>query len=177
MAQLKDILETERLRADMAQCLRINLFKEGTFYRAYEWSAWLCVRYVHEFKTTRRLMKNTDESMVFIGFPVTSLQKFFGDDVAVNDDGSVSVSLRSDVFGEGSSADTLAVEFSNWKQSVPLTENSKKRLDEERNPATAGPQRLTDIMHDILSYPIESRTPMESMSFLSELKTRLSKII
>lgn len=99
MAQLKDILETERLRADMAQCLRINLFKEGTFYRAYEWSAWLCVRYVQEFKTTRRLMKNTDEL------------------------------------------------------------------------------RLTDIMHDILSYPIESRTPMESMSFLSELKTRLSKII
>ncbi len=53
MAQLKDILDTERLRADMAQCLRINLFKEGTFYRAYEWSAWLCVRCVQEFKTAR----------------------------------------------------------------------------------------------------------------------------
>ena len=39
MAQLKDILETEKLRTDMAQCLRVNLFKEGAFYRAYEWSA------------------------------------------------------------------------------------------------------------------------------------------
>ena len=177
MAQLKDILETEKLRTDLAQCSRINLFKEGTFYRAYEWSAWLCVRYVQEFKTTRRLMKNSDESMVFIGFPVTSLQKFFGDGVAVTDDGSVAAVLREDVFGAGATSETLLAEFSNWKQSVPLTDNSKKRLDEERNPATAGPQRITDIMHDILSYPIESRTPMESMSFLSELKTRLSKII
>lgn len=174
---LKEILENEGMRPGNGDAASVFLHKEGAFYRAYEWSAWLCVRYVQEFKTTRRLMKNSDESMVFIGFPVTSLYKFFGDGVVVNDDGSVAVSLRDDVFGEGSSAETLAVEFSNWKQSVPLTDNSKKRLDEERNPATAGPQRITDIMHDILSYPIESRTPMESMSFLSELKTRLSKII
>ncbi len=73
MAQLKDILETEKLRTDMAQCLRVNLFKEGAFYRAYEWSAWLCVRYVQEFKPTRRLMKNSDESMVFVGFPLSFL--------------------------------------------------------------------------------------------------------
>ena len=66
MAQLKDILETERLRADMAQCLRINLFKEGTFYRAYEWSAWLCVRYIKQFKPTHRLIKDSDDSIVFL---------------------------------------------------------------------------------------------------------------
>ena len=48
MAQLKEILETERNRN--GDLTAIHLFAEGMFYRAYEWSAWLCVRYVNEFK-------------------------------------------------------------------------------------------------------------------------------
>ena len=35
----------------------IHLFQEGSFYRAYEWSAWLMYRYFHEFKVTHRRMK------------------------------------------------------------------------------------------------------------------------
>ena len=63
MAQLKDILETEKLRADMAQCSRINLFKEGTFYRAYEWSAWLFTRYVLAYPIEQ---KSPMETMSFM---------------------------------------------------------------------------------------------------------------
>lgn len=76
MAKIKDVLEIESQRASLEQCRFVNLFQEGTFYRAYEWSAWLCVRYVQEFKTTKRLFKNEDTSLVFVGFPITSLQKF-----------------------------------------------------------------------------------------------------
>lgn len=76
MAKIKDVLEIESHRESIEQCRVINLFQEGTFYRAYEWSAWLCVRYVQEFKTTKRLFKNEDTSLVFVGFPITSLQKF-----------------------------------------------------------------------------------------------------
>lgn len=177
MAQLKEILELERQRAGIEQCAAIHLFQEGTFYRAYEWSAWLCVRYVQEFKVTHRLLKNSDESMVFIGFPVSSLQKFFGDGLQVNDDKSVTATLDIGIFGEDVSVETLNRDYGNWKKSVPLTENSKKRLEEERNPETAKPQRMTDIFHEILAYPIESKSPMESMVFLAELKSKLSKII
>ena len=41
MAQLKEILEKEKERASLEQCAAVHLFREGTFYRAYEWSAWL----------------------------------------------------------------------------------------------------------------------------------------
>ena len=40
MSQLKEILEKEKDRSSLEQCTAINLFREGTFYRAYEWSAW-----------------------------------------------------------------------------------------------------------------------------------------
>ena len=46
MAQLKEIFERESQRGTAESCTVIHLFQEGTFYRAHEWSAWLCVRYM-----------------------------------------------------------------------------------------------------------------------------------
>ena len=47
-------------RSTVEQCRMIRLYAEGTFYRAYEWSAWLCVRYIQDFKATKRKFKNED---------------------------------------------------------------------------------------------------------------------
>lgn len=57
MSQLKEILEKEKERGSLEQCAVIHLFREGTFYRAYEWSAWLCLRYFTELKVTHRMLK------------------------------------------------------------------------------------------------------------------------
>lgn len=72
MSQLKEILSTEQERGSLEQCAVIHLFREGTFYRAYEWSAWLCQRYFIELKVTHRLLKG-GEDIIFVGFPLTSL--------------------------------------------------------------------------------------------------------
>ena len=53
--QLKEILSIEENRTEDSRGV-IHLFQEGTFYRAYEWSAWLCHRYVHQFKVTHKLL-------------------------------------------------------------------------------------------------------------------------
>lgn len=49
MAKLGDILEKEKNRSETGMLRTIYLYQEGTFYRAYEWSAWLCVRYINQF--------------------------------------------------------------------------------------------------------------------------------
>ena len=67
MSQLKEILSIEQERSSLEQCAVIHLFREGTFYRAYEWSAWLCQRYFTELKVTHRLLKG-GEDIVFVGF-------------------------------------------------------------------------------------------------------------
>lgn len=72
MSQLKEILEREKDRSSLEQCGKIHLFREGTFYRAYEWSAWLCLRYYTELKVTHRLLKG-GEDIVFVGFPLRAL--------------------------------------------------------------------------------------------------------
>ncbi|MCQ2288334.1 MAG: hypothetical protein MJZ74_04485 [Muribaculaceae bacterium] len=73
MAKLKEILEIETQRVD--DQTTIHLFQEGSFYRAYEMSAWLFTKFVSDFKVTRRMLKDKESSFVFIGFPVTSLEQ------------------------------------------------------------------------------------------------------
>lgn len=179
MAKIKDILEIESQRASLEQCRFVNLFQEGTFYRAYEWSAWLCVRYIQQFKTTKRLFKNEDTSLVFVGFPITSLQKFIpeGAETSYGEDKSARIMLPEGVF-QGEELEKLHEDYDNWKQSVPFTETSKKEIDAENGQNRAmKPARLTDILHEVLAYPIEQKSPLECMVFLAEIKKEIAEII
>lgn len=179
MAQIKEILQIEKERANMEQWMVIHLFREGTFYRAYEWSAWLCLRYFTELKVTHRLLKN-GEDIVFVGFPVTSIERYTPEGAVVSpcDDNNTDLLLSVEAFPFGADGEELHSDFENWKQSQPLTEASKKRKDEirvatERN---AHP-RLSDVMFSILAYPIEQHSPMECMMFLSDMKKQISEIL
>ena len=61
MADIKEIIEQDRLRENKRQFLTVHLYQDGTFYRAYDWSAWLCVNYINpNMKVTRRKTKTTD---------------------------------------------------------------------------------------------------------------------
>ena len=85
MATIKEILEFEVTREGDDMHRSIHLFQEGSFYRAYEWSAWLVCRYIHEFKVTHRRLKGIEQSVILIGFPLTSLSKWFGDNIERHD--------------------------------------------------------------------------------------------
>lgn len=133
MPHLKEILEKERLRDTEERFVEIHLFREGTFYRAYEWSAWLCVRYFTEMKVTHRVLKG-GEDVVFVGFPLTSLERYTpkGAEVRVDGDECVGIVLPREVFRDGVDAESLQEDFGNWKQSQPLTEASKKAVAAEK---------------------------------------------
>lgn len=63
----------------------VHLYQEGSFYRAYEWSAWLCHRFINQFKVTHRHFKNIEQSVLFVGFLVTSLPKYVAEGAVVYD--------------------------------------------------------------------------------------------
>ena len=179
MSQLKEILQKESERDTLEQCAVIHLFREGTFYRAYEWSAWLSQRFFTELKVTHRLLKGGDD-IVFVGFPLTSLDRYTPQGAAVSPTGenSIDIILPADVFPAAIERETLTEDFANWKQSQPLTEASKKKVEEERVVAERNAHpRLTDVMLRILAFPIEQRSPMECMVFLADMKKQISEII
>ena len=159
----------------------IYLFPEGTFYRAYEWSAWLCCRFINPFKATRRELKgDVDDTVVFIGFPITSLNKFIPEDaqVLVNEDKSVAITLFLDVLNGKEDGVNLRDAFCQWKAAVPLMSSRRSTVKEDlKNVSDQHPRRMSEIMLRILSFPIEQKTPMECMNFIAEIKQSITKLI
>ena len=180
MAQLIEILKIERERTDDSRGV-VHLFQEGSFYRAYEWSAWLCSRYNNSFKVTNKNFRNIEGSVCFIGFPVTSLEKYTPDgaDVESVEDKYVRMYLPLSLVPDDFTIDMMATDYDAWKSSLPVAEQKKK---EEKH---TGPNEdlfvhparkqlgMTEIMRNILTFPIENRTPMQCAAFLAEIKEQL----
>ena len=76
MSVTKELIEHERQQVQAGHACDVHLHKEGTFLRAYDWSAWLCCRLFHDFKVNKRLFKGIDAPVAYIGFPETSLEKW-----------------------------------------------------------------------------------------------------
>ena len=158
MSQLKEIWVIEQERSTLELCAVVHLFREGTFYRAYEWSAWLCVRYFTELKVTHRLLKG-GEDIIFVGFPLTSLDRYTPQGAVISSPGDkgVEMTLPTDVFALDADCESLQKGFEDWKQCQPLTDASKKKMEVEKIRAERNAHpRLTDVMLRILAYPMVS---------------------
>ena len=67
----------EKLKIDEEQTpQKMIFFLEGTFYHAYERSAYLATRYLPKLKVACRYKKVVDANIATVGFPVSSLPKF-----------------------------------------------------------------------------------------------------
>ena len=75
MSVTKELVEQERQLVQTGHHGDLHLHREGTFLRAYEWSAWLACHLLHDFKVSKRAFKGIDQPVAYIGFPETSLTK------------------------------------------------------------------------------------------------------
>ena len=125
MATIKEAIEIEQQRESAGE---IHLFREGTFWRAYEVSAWLCVRCLHEFKATKRQMKDVAQPVVFVGFPASSFDKWVPDNLErqVVDDKHVMVKVNAERLPSADPSE-LADLFGIWKDNVELSPASKPK--------------------------------------------------
>ena len=86
---------------------QVYLYPEGTFYKAYQKSAWLLCTKVHPFKVSARSLKGLDGPLLSVGFPMTSLDKFSaGLEVA---DNLMGIGCKSLIFRE-------LIDFSDYKE-------------------------------------------------------------
>ncbi len=176
------IQENQRTTADR---MELHLWKEGTFLRAYDWSAWLCCRYLHEFKVNKRVFKGINEAVAYIGFPETSLAKWLPEGAEQRVEGEKHLVVRLPDVMVADELDAMQGAYAEWKEAIPLTEANpemRKRGDgkdfglgddsPQNSPAT-----LTSIMQRILAWPIESKSPLESMAFLADVKHQIAGLI
>ncbi len=76
MSVTKELIEQEAQLLANGERAVLHLHREGSFLRAYEWSAFLSCRFLHQFKVNKRVFKGIDQPVAYIGFPETSLDKW-----------------------------------------------------------------------------------------------------
>ncbi|MCQ2605321.1 MAG: hypothetical protein MJ204_02115 [Bacteroidales bacterium] len=183
MAQLNEIMDKEQQR-DVSQYAVAVLYREGSFLRAYEWSAWLFLKFYGDLKVTNRLIKSLGKPMAFVGFPLSSIEKFTpqGASIIPETDGSVKMVMPLEI----NDAELFKSEFEAWQQSLPLEEKTvktKQSVNERdaQTPAASGVSQkrvgVFSIIQKIASYPIESKNPTENLQFITELKLLVNELL
>ena len=188
MAKISEILEVEKQREDAAAWNVIHLFKEGGFYRAYEWSAWLMVSVAYSdevrkentdrkpLSVSRKKTRSGDGDFAFVGFPLKSMEKFipYHTGFVPVSDSQIDVTVELPPMDMEMSYGNLKEAFEAWKESLPVSEDKPKRDGAD---TARSPRSLTGIMQQVLSYPLESKTPLENIAFIGELKRELAALV
>ena len=123
--------------------------------------------------------------MAYIVFPETSLMKWLPEDVEQRVEGEKHLVVQLPDVMVSDPLDVLQTAYDEWKEIIPLTEaqpglrkrGGGKGMGAEDDDSTDTPATLTSIMQRILAYPIESKSPLESMIFLADIKQRLAAMI
>lgn len=160
MSNLQEILETESENTD-----KIHFYREGVFYKAYERSAYVFVTRIKPFMVKRLFVKCVNQEVVSIGFPTNSLHSYFAANKVQEKDNEAEVILDAAI---------VPADFEKWREGIDMTpakETIVKNKDTHITSEVVEGEKL--IVTKIKTFPIEVKTPLECMIFLSELKKTL----
>lgn len=182
MPGIKDILEIEQARPAAEDWYKIHLFQEGSFYRAYEVSAWLCHLHISQFKVTHRHVNGIEQTIAFVGFPLSSLEKRRPENAVVETIADKHVVLQLPQPLEVKSAEEMKEDYAVWKSLQPVSETkdvASTDKDDRRDTSKVRTQQkngtsLFGVAQQLMGYPIESHSPIECMLFLADVKRQLS---
>ena len=162
MAKLVDILQQECDRDTADKWGLIHLYKTGSFYSAYEWSAWLIsvITFNDEVRmqtkdrkpiaVTRIPMKDSDETFCRVGFPLKSVEKYIPTRLDFNSEDdkhiAITIALPEPKDGTEVTYERLAEAVAKWKEAQPMKQPKDKKdsdpqEDTDRQPAQGKPKR------------------------------------
>ena len=163
----------------------IILLREGIFWRAYEKSAYAFSMQVHPYKPTRKWVIAVKQDVVSLGFPVSAAENVLnGCKVLMRQEARL-VLAASPIDPDG---------FEVWKQTVHrslppavvapvpaaaspvMAPAASSAASSVVSPAVSAVGQCCDGLADcIRRFNIESKTPVDCMLFLMELKRKLAE--
>ena len=186
---LTDKFAREKERKDISDWKTIYLYREGTFLRAFNASAWLLATYVYndEFRKqvggkqplqVQHLMSKTNGDYIFAGFPVASIDKYVtmcdkrdeNSDVVVLTMYEIIAPLFQTVeeYEEAYAKYLASLPPAKEKKDKPKQQQSFNSEDDGANVMASG--GLFEILRSIVAYPLEEKTPLETVDEFRRLK-------
>lgn len=171
----REIMELERGNLNT-----VILLKEGIFWKAYEKSAYIFYQQIHPYKLAKKRVQSIDDEMVSLGFPTATTDNIIGErKVLLRDERRLIIESKK-----------IEVEaFEEWKKQVPLTipvmkEPTAPTWQPQVQPEVSRtyntiPNTDTSMMRNVVEkiklFNLESKTPLECMLFLTDLKKHLTE--
>ena len=186
---LTDKFAREKERKDISDWKTIYLYREGTFLRAFNASAWLLATFVYndDFRKqlggkqplqVQHLMSKTNGDYIFAGFPVASIDKYVTMCDKRDENSDVVVLTMCDIIAplfqtveeyEEAYAKYLAsLPPAKDKKDKPKQQQSFNSEDDGANVMASG--GLFEILRSIVAYPLEEKTPLETVDEFRRLK-------
>ena len=193
--KLSASLEYEKLREDRESWNKIYLNHDGKFFHAYDWSAWLIKMFVctEEFQKARgdssmiqaNRYQTKNSEYVIIGFPLESIGKYIPEYISMqpveegNGDIIIEVAMPESV--NTLTYEDMKQQYEQWRNECPIKEQKQKTSLGKGAPSNAqmatAKGGLFSILTQILSWPVESKTPMENAEFIAEMKRQLIALL
>ena len=186
---LTDKFEREKERKDISDWKKIYLYREGTFLRAFNASAWLLATFVYndEFRKqvggkqplqVQHLMSKTNGDYIFAGFPVASIDKYVTMCDKRDENSDVVVLTMYDIIAPlFQTAEEYEEAYTKYLASLPPAKEKKDKPKQQQSfnseddganiMASGG---LFEILRSIVAYPLEEKTPLETVDEFRRLK-------
>ncbi len=181
---IAEVIEMESARQAPETWNVIHLTKEGEWYRAHDWSAWLMSEFplVENLdKPLKVIAKKLKDGYIdaWLGFPASSISKYIPNDNSITfhpiSDTQIDVVIELPASIGDMTFENLNKKKEEWKASIPITENKKQRR-EDREVAEQAPRitRITDVISRIVSIPIEDMSPREAWETLRDIRRQVT---
>ncbi|PQJ81928.1 hypothetical protein [Polaribacter glomeratus] len=137
---------------------RVNLYKEGVFWLAYEQSAYY-VWLLKGYKPTKKRYKKMNKEVVQIGFSKVD---------ALLENQNISAVTRQDAFISFNTIIPIEIsKFEIWKNNLTSAAVAAK-------PTAINKNIQQEIIESISFFDCINKTPVEAMLFINELKIRIN---
>ena len=139
----------------------IYLYKEGLFWKAYEKSAYLFVNSIASYKAKSKYVKAVKQDIIYIGLPPVSLQRTKEKYTVIRSDDK-EIMIKPNINNYNNQT------FEDWKTTL-LTVGDQNPI-----PITNSQMSDTYIANKVRMFNLESKTPMQCLLFLADLKKEIN---
>lgn len=165
----------EKIKNEQDNSTSVFLHREGLFWKAYEYSAYLFVRDVRAYNPQKKEVKSLKTDAVSLGFPDQVLGEILkGRDHVAHGDKCIEIKGFQPVEVSG---------YEQWKNNLPLavskltgsgTENGTN--DETGGGTVNGNKTGSErtVLARLRSFRTEASSPLQCLMFVSELQKELS---
>jgi hypothetical protein len=143
---------------------RIVLHKEGIFWRAYQYSAYLFSKHIRPLKVNTKLVKAVDTEIAYLGFPEKVLEEAL--QLAGEKGWSVEKEEKLIKIGIGEAVSPEA--FQAW-----IPKPGKEHEGPSAEEVTEGSDSYDEVIRKLRSYPILEKSPLETQQFVLHLQKQI----